>query len=309
MGTKTLTTESFDAASEFVLHSARALERNTYNHVFNDDDSVKSLLELKNYQNPDGGFGHGLEPDLRLPFSSPISTTVAFQHIERLGKDSEVGRDLIESGINYLESSFQPEHNRWFAASPEINNFPHAPWWHYNEKKGRTPVDEFWGNPTAEILAYGLKYKGFSNAIDTEELVTAAIRKINERKKFESEHEVYCYLKLYRNLPSGAAKDVEKQLTKAVEQLVCRDPDQWNSQAPQPLDFVPGPEAPRFGLSETMLEKNLDFLVDSIVENETIRPSWEWGQFESEWERAELEWTGILTLKTLITLDRFDRIS
>ena len=36
------------------------------------------------FQNDDGGFGHGLEPDLRLAGSSVIVTTVALQHLRVL---------------------------------------------------------------------------------------------------------------------------------------------------------------------------------------------------------------------------------
>ncbi|MCF7890079.1 hypothetical protein K9M78_02560 [Candidatus Bipolaricaulota bacterium] len=309
MGTKTLPEESFDAASDFVLHSARALERNTYNYFFNGDKPAKSLKELKNYQNPDGGFGHGLEPDLRLPYSSPISTTVAFRHVERLGGNSEVAEDLIQSGISYLKNSFQREDGRWFAVPPEINDFPHAPWWHYDESSGKTPEDEFWGNPTAEILAYGLRFNGFSGDIDTSSLLKKAIRNINEKEKFDSEHEIYCYLKLYETLPRAESKKIKDQLTNAVNRLVCTDPSEWSNYVPQPLEFVTGPESYRFGISDSILEENLDFLIESINEDGVIKPRWEWGQFESEWERAELEWTGILTLKALILLDKFDRIS
>lgn len=309
MGTRTLPAESFDEASDFLLHSARALERNTYNQLFNGGKPVKSLLELKNYQNPDGGFGHGLEPDLRLPYSSPISTAVAFRHLERIGGDSEVAENLVKSGINYLERSFNHEDGRWFAVPPEINDFPHAPWWHYDESASGTSVDESWGNPTVEILAYGIRYDGFSDAIDIAGLVKNAIRKFNQKEIFESEHEIYCYLKLHETLPLKRANDIENQLTNAVDQLVCTEPTEWNDYVPQPLDFVKGPKSPRFGISESILEKNLDFLIDSIEDNGVIEPSWEWGQFESEWERAELEWTGLLTLKTLAILDNFDRIS
>ncbi len=309
MGTKVLSEELFDEASDFVLHSARALERNTYNQVFGNGKSDKSLLELKNYQNPDGGFGHGLEPDLRLPYSSPITTTYAFRHVKTLGSNTKVARNLIRSGINYFEDTFQNEEGRWFSVPPKVNDFPHAPWWHYDADSGKTTVDEFWGNPTAEILAYGLKYDGFSDTINLENLIKTAIRKLNSREEFNSEHEIYCYLKLYKSLPSNESKKIKDQLSNAVNQLVCRDPSKWSDHVPQPVNFVTGPESPTFGISESIIEKNLDFLIDRINEDGVIEPSWEWGQFESEWERAKLEWTGILTLKTLILLDKFDRIS
>ena len=309
MKTKILEPKYFSKASSYVLSSSRALERNLYKYYFQDANPEKPLKELKNYQNPDGGFGHGLEPDLRLPASSPIATVMAFRQIELVEEAMDMYSELVRSASTYLENSFQSENNRWYAVSSEVNDYPHAPWWHYDEAGGRTPIDEFWGNPTVEALAYGLKYGGFSSDFKLDKLVDIAVKRINETEIFESEHEIYCYLKLYETLPDKLAEKIEDKLFDAVRQLVVTDPAEWNSYVPQPLNFVTEPDSPRFGISEVNLERNLNFLVETITKNGSVEPNWEWGQFESEWERAKMEWTGILTLKSLITLDKFGMVS
>ena len=307
MERKTLSQDKFEKASNFVLSSSRALERKIFESFFNDDDPENAALELRNYQNSDGGFGHGLEPDIRLPLSTPITTKTALEHFDLIETGNETARKVIDGAMDYLENAFQEESNRWYAASCEVNNYPHAPWWHYDEKVGRTPIDKSWGNPTAEILAYGLKY-GFSDGFDTEGLTELALKKILERENFESEHEIYCYLKLYDELPADRAEKIESTLAEAIGTLVETDPDRWNEYVPTPLDFVKGPDKPKFGISKTVLEENLNFLVETLIENEVIEPAWEWGQFNSEWERAKTEWTGVLTLDALIKLARFERI-
>ena len=307
MERKFLNQEVFEKASNFVLSSSRALERKIYEYYFNGDDPVEPSLELKNYQNSDGGFGHGLEPDIRLPYSTPIATKTALQRFDLIDSSNQVAEEIITGAMGYLENVFQEGENRWYSVSREVNSYPHAPWWHYDDETGKTPIDEFWGNPTAEILAYGLKY-GFSDGFDTEGMVEMALNNFDEREKFESEHEVYCYLKLYEVLPAKQAEKLEDQLTKAVGRLVKTDPASWDDYVPKPLDFVKGPEAPRFGISDSDLEENLNFLVERLVQNEVIEPAWEWGQFDSEWERAKIEWTGVLTLEALATLKKFDRI-
>ncbi|MDZ7794829.1 MAG: hypothetical protein U5P10_14405 [Spirochaetia bacterium] len=103
-------------------------------------DSVKDAL--KAYQNPDGGFGRGLEPDFLLPDSSPMATTIAFQIIEELeGRalgeavgfetvDSEAPsacNPMITKAVHYLEQSYVDERDGWYAVGPAINDHPHAP--------------------------------------------------------------------------------------------------------------------------------------------------------------------------------------
>jgi len=305
--TESLSKEGFKKSSDFLLHSARGLERSTYKYKFKDKPGNKIIVELKHYQNPDGGFGHGLGPDLRSPLSTPIATTQAFQKIENLHPD-DISKGVIKKGIDYLENAFNEELNRWFAVPKEVNNYPHAPWWHYDEEKEGTIIDESWGNPTAEIIGYLMKYDEFVDRIDTKELLDEAFTRLNKKDEFKSEHEIYCYLRLYRMLPPELSGEIRDELTEAVQDLVCTDSTEWKNYVPTPIDFVRTPKQYRFGISDSLLDENLDFLVKELEENEVIRPTWEWGQYEDEWGRAEQEWIGVLTLKALTLLDRFDRI-
>jgi hypothetical protein len=74
-----LTGEAFNSAANFITNRARPLERTLFDFHFGSGSDSDVLVELKKFQNEDGGFGHGIEPDLRMPFSSPFSTSVAFQ--------------------------------------------------------------------------------------------------------------------------------------------------------------------------------------------------------------------------------------
>lgn len=307
MEKETLSREAFEEASYFVLHSARGLERNIYKYRFEDGNIGPILVELHHYQNPDGGFGHGLEPDLRSPVSSPIATTRAFQRLNKLDPEKIKG-DLVKAGIDYFQKTFNSEVNRWFATPSEINDYPHAPWWHYNEEKGGTIIDESWGNPTAEILGYLLRFDQFVDRIDTEKLLNRAVERLNKNGDLSSEHEVQCYVKLYRYLPSAWSSKVRDRLVQAVQQFVRTDPSEWDDYVPKPIDFVNSPDSFNFGISTHLIEENLDFLIEMLENNGVIEPNWEWGQYEEEWDRAKKEWTGILTLRGLTLLNEFGRI-
>ena len=126
--------------------------------------------------------------------------------------------------------------------------------------------------------------------------------------KFNSEHEIYCFISLFNNLPHEKKVLMEKKLTDAVQSLVCTDPEKWKFYVPQPVHFVSNPEVPTFGMRKRDIDKNLAYLVSMVNENGVIYPNWKWGQHETFWKRAKVHWTGILTVKTLKVLSKFDRI-
>ena len=68
----------FNAGRDFVRQEARLVERRLFATLFEDADPHGVVDALRGYQNADGGFGHGLEPDKRCPDSLPLDVEVAF---------------------------------------------------------------------------------------------------------------------------------------------------------------------------------------------------------------------------------------
>lgn len=69
---------------------ARKLDLYLYEYLFEGADSAPVLKELSVYQNADGGFGHALEADLRLPNSSALATTIALQYLSRINVNETI---------------------------------------------------------------------------------------------------------------------------------------------------------------------------------------------------------------------------
>jgi hypothetical protein len=57
----------------------RVLDRRRFELLFDGSDAHAVLAALNGYRNADGGYGHGLEPDLRAPESQPVSAFHAFE--------------------------------------------------------------------------------------------------------------------------------------------------------------------------------------------------------------------------------------
>jgi hypothetical protein len=59
------------AAASFMATHARVLDRRRFEFLFGKGDARAVLAAVDGYRNPDGGYGWGLEPDLRAPESQP----------------------------------------------------------------------------------------------------------------------------------------------------------------------------------------------------------------------------------------------
>ena len=67
------------AARSFMAGHARVLDRRRFELLVDSSDAAPALAALNAYRNPDGGYGHGLEPDLRGPESQPAAALHAFE--------------------------------------------------------------------------------------------------------------------------------------------------------------------------------------------------------------------------------------
>lgn len=297
----------FQNTAQSIKRYARPLESAIFQHYFFDGTENEIVNELKKYQNEDGGFGHGIESDFRLPHSSPMATSIGIRLLSEIDR-LEDAKEMIAAAIGYLETSFNSDRNGWLAVPKEVNDFPHAPWWHYNEDDEMTIIDKNWGNPSAEVLAYLYRYKDYVKRLDIEKLIEYAISYIESKEEFNSEYEIFCYIKLYEVLPEHLQMRLKEVISLAIEQVIVYDTKQWYEYVPTPVDFVSSINSNRFEVSESKLNENLDFLINQLQSNGKINPPWGESYYEGDLKEAYNEWIGVLSLKTLITLDRFNRI-
>ena len=130
---KELTQAAFQRAMAFVREQGRDLDRSLLTYYFEGGSAANVLAALAAYQNDDGGFGHGLEPDLRTAASSVIATTVAFQTFRSLQVPAD--HPLVRQGIAYLLERYDESRQVWPIIPPEVEDAPHAPWWDYAEQR------------------------------------------------------------------------------------------------------------------------------------------------------------------------------
>ncbi|MEA3337398.1 MAG: hypothetical protein U9R25_15980 [Chloroflexota bacterium] len=303
-----LSNEAFNRAQAFIFRKARPLERSLNRFHFTGDSGDVVHQDLIKYHNLDGGFGNGLEPDLRLPASSAIATTVAMQVLRRVRASEEDA--LVKGAMRFLLSIYDAEQQVWPIIPPNDNSDPHAPWWFYDDD-----LAEHWrgfkSNPRAEILGYLYEYPGLSSADLRQELTEAVITHLEAPPEPLEVHDLLCYVRLVetKNLPEDIKIRLVDLLFPMIDEKVARTPEQWAGYCMRPLDVALSPNSPFLDVLADSLPRNLDYLIQSQGNDGAWSPTWSWGpNYPDVWPQAEREWKGVLTQRSLRELKLFDRL-
>ncbi len=122
-------TGSIDRARDFLLREGRLLEQRRFATEFDGEPPDGVVDALIGFRNPDGGFGHGLEPDKRAPHSQPLDVQFAFEALLASGAPVAPGtpaHDLATRATDFLTSVSTPD-GMVPLVLPGVDDFPHAP--------------------------------------------------------------------------------------------------------------------------------------------------------------------------------------
>jgi len=298
--------ETFRRAQYTILENGRELEKRLFAYYFMDGSANNVVEEIAGYQNVDGGFGNAMEPDFRLPASSPMATSVALQHLIHFD-DLPLAKGVISKAIAYLDNTYVSEREGWFAVPKTVNDYPHAPWWEFDEEKGMCAIDANWGNPTAEIIGYLQRYREFTS-LDVDRLIGKAIEYLESKSEFSSFHEIFCFMRLYNLLDKKMATSLRPKLSEAICSLISKDQEEWRTEyVARPLDFVSSPDE-FFCINRELIEDNIEYYIKELQTYGKIKPTWSKSFYDGEMSTAWDEWVAIITLRVLLILKSFGRI-
>src|SRR5476651_2641716 len=120
--------DSYRSGRRFILQRARPIDCARWLFHFEGASPETVLDILAQYQNSDGGFGHGLEPDFWNPMSSPLQTWGATEIIHSLNYRN-ADHPIVRGILGFLESSVFFDGHTWSRTIPTNNDYPHAEWW------------------------------------------------------------------------------------------------------------------------------------------------------------------------------------
>ncbi len=292
-----LSPHHFTRAQTFIQRYARPLDRAIFNYVFDSAPAAQVLAELKPYQNIDGGFGHGLEPDFRLSTSSPMATSIALQAAALV--DAPADHPLVRGAINYLAETCDCGGFFWHSTGLEVNDEPHAPWWHKSNLTA--PSDEEWPNPSAELYGYLCRW-GVN--IDADLLAGLERRSLASLKFGPGPHPAYnllCWQRAEQFLPERLRNALDGYFLAASRVLTPSRPEEMMEMRACWLAPSPNSSFARAAGKETLFP----YIAAEIglqAEDGSWQPNWSWGQYFDVWEAARVEWAGRLTVEVLSSL-------
>lgn len=129
-------TVRLDDASRFIATHARVLDRRRLDLLMGRGNADGVVAALAAYRNADGGYGWGLEPDLRGAESQPVTALHAFEVFEQIGIEAPYARELCD----WLDAATLPDGGLPFAL-PIADPAGSAPFWaHADHRKSSLHV-------------------------------------------------------------------------------------------------------------------------------------------------------------------------
>ncbi|MHA2223116.1 MAG: hypothetical protein ACXAAO_13820 [Candidatus Thorarchaeota archaeon] len=206
--------EAFDRAREFIHKNARPLDSSLFDYIFEQGSRDAVVEELSKFQNSDGGYGNAIEPDFRLQASSPMATSVGLQYCKDI--DATEDEEIASEAIKYLLSIYDQEHEYWFNTPIDVNDAPHAPWWHVEEIK--PPSEASWANPNAELAGYIHRYKSLVPSEFVTSLNKRLVTNIESSEHIDGLYKIMCWERAYKDFPeplqSMVAEKIRRTYTK-----------------------------------------------------------------------------------------------
>jgi hypothetical protein len=295
---------NLDAAERFVWHAARLLERVRFAHLFRTPRPARVRAALTAYQNDDGGFGEGLEPDFRGPMSQPLCTELALRVLDELGT---LDAPCVASALAHLARVTAPD-----GGVPNVltfaSDFPRAPWWQPDPAQPGSLL------PTASIAGllhkHGVPHAWLGPATDfCWQALSALPDRLRARRSrlelMQALYEARASMLFLDHVPERArAERVAAELGAVLlaENVLQRAPDA-TAEAAAPLDFAVSPTSlARRWLDDATLERHLDALVAAQGADGGWPIAWQvWTP------SAGLEWRALQTLERLKTLRAYGR--
>jgi hypothetical protein len=304
-------TNGFQKATIYMKSNARPIEKALFEFTFENGPKERVLAELKRFQNEDGGFGHGIEPDFWLPLSSPMATWRAGQILVEIGADCN--DELVQAMIDYLLNTFDKETGLWATVLPENNDYPHAPWWHWSEG-----VQDNWEfNPTAELAAFLVFWS--DEGSEAAELGWATMLKAVEHamaKEKMDKHQINNYQRLvqlmvpfvgpFNEKMPYSLQTVREHVENLAEQCMNKEVSTWKgSYLPLPIDFINHPQHALFEKYSSLVKANIELLLETMTDEGVWKITWEWGSYPEQFKIAKEQWKGILAIKHYQLLQKF----
>lgn len=295
-----------EKALSYLYEHGRVLDQRVYELHFG-DGTVEAVLEaIAPFQNADGGFGHGMEPDIRTAASSAIATSTAFGMLRDVKAPSS--SPVVQKAIQYYLDTFDSEKQVWAIVPPEVEDAPRAFWWDY--AKSEESFGRFLHNPRAAILGHLWAY---ADLVPSDFLTQLTEIQLTALEALTSDNvdmfDIDCYVGLASApIPEAARARLNAVIEPVIRKQVTLAADaELTEMSLVPLRVAPSPDAPFAHLfDDALLQANLKADWTSQLDDGSWELGWDWSAIDAAaWEQAKRDWKGFVIVHKLKSFESF----
>jgi len=309
---KKLHKEQFEKAKHFMKTYAQDIDLAMFEYYFENKPKFEVIDIHATYQNKDGGFGT-LDYDFEYTHSCLKQTESACRYIFAL--DVPESHQIIQKVMPYIIKNYNERTGEWNNhLVPDVNNYPHAFWWTYEEADEFMPsnhtdlIDHYDPNTNSALAGMVVKYSSLVPEKLANKISSIVIEKINSGYEFAQYSMMSDIYFVNAIKEEELKKDLLNTLMGDGNLISILDKDWGTENAYKLCGWIDSPTHPYYEKYKDDVDNNLDFLINSQNEDGSWSPSWSWGE-PNVWERVEKRLKGLLTLNFLWSLKRFQRIA
>jgi hypothetical protein len=290
-------TADLAAARAFMAGHARLLDRRRFERLVDDGDPGAVLAAVDAYRNSDGGYGWGLEPDLRAPESQPGCALHAF---EAMADASPATAREAVALCDWLSSATLPDGGLPFAL-PIADAAGCAPFWATADPTTSSlQITAYVTGAAHRVAAHDPAVAEHPWLAKATEYCLAAIEEIEDASEAIKLSACLQFL--------DAASERRPEANALIERLGELIPDSGllpvaggiEGETIRPLDIAPLPDRPvRALFSDEVINAELV----RLAEQQHDDGGWD-VDFQSYSPMAALEWRGYATVKAALILTR-----
>lgn len=282
---------------------ARPLDLAKWNYIFDNGSKADIVEELVKFQNSDGGFGNGLEPDVIMPDSNAVSGGEAIFIAYRYELDCSA--PWFAKLLDYFEHTIQSTPSFWEFAPKEMDNYPRAPWWNY------TPDKKFTPNPCA-VIASAMILHGSGKQKEIGLKIAHKCFDFLLSDEFCGDHECYNLMALIDKIKSVKMPLITDEMLESMKRRisanVCYDHSMWSEYHAQPINFADSPNSPWYECVKDGMERNLNYMLDNINHDGIWQPNFSWGIDSDIAKEVTKQWMGYIAVNNARIIKNFNLI-
>lgn len=290
------------AARAFLDREGRLIERRLAAVLFDGDDPSGVVDAVRAYRNPDGGFGHGLEPDKRCPASLPIDVERALDILLEVrqsggahGPGNVVLDELVRDACDWLATVANPD-GAVSLAFPVIERYPRAEHWsEWTYTPGLNPTAGLAGR----LHQWGVTHPWLDRATDW---TWARL----ECGFDEDAHALTEVLDFLAHVPDrGRAETVGVGVREWLAQAAWYRADPADpGYGLTPLHLASSPDSPWRRLFD---DETIEGHLDRLARDQQADGGWP-VTWDAPGTASTMDWRGIETLRALRTLRAYGRL-